>query len=170
PGLKVAINVSAVQLRSAGFVDEVMDLVNETGVDPAQFEFEITERLLLAEDSRTLTTLRALRRHGFRIALDDFGTGYSSLGYLQRYPIDRVKIDRSFIVRLERDRQAQSVVVAIVQLARAMELEVMAEGVETEAQRSCLRAAGCHEMQGFLTGRPMPAIEVAALLERQMAS
>jgi predicted signal transduction protein with EAL and GGDEF domain len=169
PGLKIAINVSAVQLRSKSFVEDIVVLVNEMGVDPKQFELEITERLLLADDSRTLTMLKSLRSMGFRIALDDFGTGYSSLGYLQRYPIDCIKIDRSFILRIDRDAQAQSVVVAIVQLARALNLEVIAEGVENEAQRECLKAAGCHDMQGFLLGRPVAAEKIADQLQRRLA-
>lgn len=169
PGMKIAINVSAVQLRSRNFVEDVANLVDQVGVNPSQFELEITERLLLADDSHTLAILKALRSLGFRIALDDFGTGYSSLGYLQRYPIDCIKIDRSFILRIDRDPQAQSVVLAIVQLAKALDLDVIAEGVENEAQRDCLKAAGCNDMQGFLIGRPVAADKVTEHLQRRLA-
>lgn len=164
PGLPVAINVSAMQLRARDFADQMRDLLAEHGVDPTQFELEITERILLGDDPQTLETLKELREIGFRIALDDFGTGYSSLGYLQRYPIDKVKIDRSFVARLDRDKQAEAVVVAIVQLAKAFGLSVVAEGVETDAQRACLNAAGCSDVQGYLIGRPMPADKLVQYL------
>nr|WP_294847135.1 EAL domain-containing protein [uncultured Sphingomonas sp.] len=164
PGLPVAINVSAMQLRARDFATQMRTLIDKHGVDPAQFELEITERILLGDDAQTLETLKELRAIGFRIALDDFGTGYSSLGYLHRYPIDKVKIDRSFVARLDRDPQAEAVVVAIVQLAKAFGLAVVAEGVETDAQRHCLNVAGCSDVQGYLTGRPMPADELAAFL------
>lgn len=168
PGLPVAINVSAMQLRARDFADQMRSLVKEHKVDPTQFELEITERILLGDDAQTLDTLQDLRGIGFRIALDDFGTGYSSLGYLQRYPIDKVKIDRSFVARLDRDRQAEAVVVAIVQLAKAFGLSVVAEGVETDDQRECLNAAGCSDVQGYLTGRPMPADELSSFLRDEV--
>ncbi|WP_037503220.1 putative bifunctional diguanylate cyclase/phosphodiesterase [Sphingomonas jaspsi] len=165
PHLTVAINVSAMQLRSGDFVDSLRELVKRFDVDPRQFELEITERLLMADDRHSLAILRQLRRMGFSIVLDDFGTGYSSLGYLQRFPIDKVKIDRSFVARIDVDRQAESVVLAIIQLAHALGLKVVAEGVETDAQRQSLRAAGCNDVQGYLTGRPMPAEAITNLVE-----
>jgi EAL domain-containing protein (putative c-di-GMP-specific phosphodiesterase class I) len=108
--------------------------------------------------------LNQLRALGFRIVLDDFGTGYSSLGYLQRYPIDKVKIDRTFVARVGVEQQAEEVVVAIVRLAKALGMDVLAEGVETEAQRTCLNVAGCGDVQGYLTGRPVAAEQIDALL------
>lgn len=165
PGLRVAINVSAVQLRTGDFVDRLAALAHEAGADPQRFELEITERVLLGEDPATITGLNRLRALGFRIVLDDFGTGYSSLGYLQRYPIDKVKIDRTFVARVGVERQAEEVVVAIVRLAKALGMEVVAEGVETEAQRLCLNVAGCSDVQGFLTGKPVPADQVTVLLQ-----
>jgi EAL domain-containing protein (putative c-di-GMP-specific phosphodiesterase class I) len=134
------------------------------GVDPRRFELEITERVLLGDDPATAAGLARLRAIGFRIVLDDFGTGYSSLGYLQRYPIDKVKIDRTFVARVGIERQADEVVIAIVRLAKALGMEVLAEGVETEAQRLCLKVAGCTDVQGYLTGRPVPAEEIEARL------
>ena len=164
PGLRVAVNVSAVQLRAADFVDRLHALTNEMGIDPRRFELEITERVLLGDDPATVTGLNGLRALGFRIVLDDFGTGYSSLGYLQRYPIDKVKIDRTFVARVGVEPQAEAVVVAIVRLAKALGMEVLAEGVETEAQRICLNVAGCSDVQGFLTGRPVEASQIDALV------
>ena len=164
PDLRVAINVSAVQLRTGDFVDRLNALAAEVGIDPRRFELEITERVLLGDDPATVAGLNRLRALGFRIVLDDFGTGYSSLGYLQRYPIDKVKIDRTFVARVGIEPQAEAVVVAIVRLAKALGMEVLAEGVETEAQRVCLNVAGCSDVQGYLTGKPVAASEIDALI------
>jgi diguanylate cyclase (GGDEF)-like protein len=164
-GVMVAVNLSAAQLRMRDFTSRLADLVAKTGIDPTRFELEITEGLLLGDDDQTHEALRRIRSMGFRIALDDFGTGYSSLSYLQRYPIDKIKIDRSFITNLGVDHDAEAVVAAIVKLARALGLSVIAEGVETEAQRARLTAAGCPDVQGFLFGRPAPASEIADLLD-----
>lgn len=156
PGLRIAVNVSAVQVRARDFVAQLAGLLSQTGADPGRFELEITEGLLLGDDPAIRQTLQGMRDLGFRIALDDFGTGYSSLSYLQRYPIDKIKIDRSFITNLGADKSADAVVSAIVRLARALRLDVIAEGVETETQLLRLRAAGCGDVQGYLCGRPMP--------------
>lgn len=164
PALRVAVNVSAVQLRAGDFVDRLDALAKEMAIDPRRFELEITERVLLGDDPATVTGLNGLRALGFRIVLDDFGTGYSSLGYLQRYPIDKVKIDRTFVARVGVEPQAEAVVVAIVRLAKALGMEVLAEGVETEAQRICLNVAGCSDVQGYLTGRPVAASQIDALV------
>jgi diguanylate cyclase (GGDEF)-like protein len=162
--LRVAVNISAAQFRLSDFVSEVAALVSETGVDVGRIELEITEGLLLGDDHSTLETLANLRALGFRIALDDFGTGYSSLSYLQRYPIDKIKIDRSFISNLGTDPSADAVVNAIVRLARALRLDVIAEGVETELQRVRLAAAGCDDIQGYLFGKPMSVQAIQQLL------
>ena len=146
--LRVAVNISAKQLRMKNFVSEVMDLVAELGVDPRRFELEITEGILLGDDPDTHAMLCALREHGFELAFDDFGTGYSSLSYLRRYPINRVKIDQSFIANLGVSDDAEAFIVAIVKLARALGLSVIAEGVETAAQQPRLLAAGCPAIQG----------------------
>jgi len=163
--LRVAVNISAAQFRLSAFVPALAALVSETGVDVGRIELEITEGLRLGNDRSTLETLAELRAMGFRIALDDFGTGYSSLSYLQRYPIDKIKIDRSFISSLGTDPSADAVVNAIVRLARALRLDVIAEGVETELQRVRLAAAGCDDIQGFLFGRPMSVQAIGNLLE-----
>jgi diguanylate cyclase (GGDEF)-like protein len=169
PELKVAVNLSAAQLRLRDFTPKLLALVAETGIDPHRFELEITEGLLLGDDAQTHESLRRIRAMGFAIALDDFGTGYSSLSYLQRYPIDKIKIDRSFITNLGVDHEAEAVVSAIVKLARALGLSVIAEGVETETQRNRLTAAGCHDVQGYLFGKPCAAGDIAALLGRPAA-
>ena len=162
--LKVAVNVSATQLRRKDFVARLEALVGDMGVEPRNFELEITEGLLLGDDAQTHDTLNQIRSLGFHIALDDFGTGYSSLSYLQKYPIDKIKIDRSFITNLGIEHEADAVVHAIVRLARALGLSVIAEGVETESQRQHLTAVGCGNVQGFLFGKPASSADILALL------
>jgi diguanylate cyclase (GGDEF)-like protein len=154
PSLKVAVNVSAHQLRAPDFLREVKQMVAKSGVDPRNVDLEITEGVLLDDDSVTHDVLKRLKHMGFTLALDDFGTGYSSLSYLRRYPVDKIKIDRSFITGLGVDRESEAVVGAIVRLAKALNLEVIAEGVETDGQRTELGRAGCSNIQGFLFGRP----------------
>ena len=170
PHLKVAINVSANQVRLADFVTRIADLVSECGVDPRRFELEITEGILLGDDPDTHDTLKRLRNLGFSLALDDFGTGYSSLSYLQRYPITKIKIDRTFIANLGVDAEADAVVGAIVKLARALNLSVIAEGVETSDQRERLANAGCAEIQGFLFSKPVGATEIDSIHARPHAA
>jgi EAL domain-containing protein (putative c-di-GMP-specific phosphodiesterase class I) len=147
-------------------VTRVIELTTEIGVSPSQFELEITEGILLGDDPETHDMLEQLRRLGFSLALDDFGTGYSSLSYLQRYPIDKIKIDRSFIANLGVEAESEAVIGAIVKLAQALNLSVIAEGVETDDQHQRLSAAGCADMQGYLFGRPVDAHEIDALWNR----
>jgi EAL domain-containing protein (putative c-di-GMP-specific phosphodiesterase class I) len=123
---------------------------------PDRLELEITEGTLIDDFSRAVSILRRLKSLGVRIALDDFGTGYSSMSYLQSFPFDKIKIDRSFISNLERNAQSKAIVRAIVGLARGLELPVTAEGVETRAQFELLERAGCDLVQGYLIGRPAP--------------
>lgn len=165
PDLTVAVNISARQLRAPGFPAEVAQILAESGARAHGFELEITEGILLDDDDQTQSVLRQLKAMGFSLALDDFGTGYSSLSYLRRYPIDRIKIDRSFITSLGADAEAEVVVSAIVKLARALNLEVIAEGVETHAQRDRLLEVGCAEVQGFLFSPPVPAGQIEAMAD-----
>ncbi|MDQ4420567.1 EAL domain-containing protein [Sphingobium sp. DEHP117] len=165
-GLKVAVNISAAQLRMRDFPEKVGELVRECAVDPRTFEMEITEGLLLGDDPVTHGVLRQLRQMGFSIALDDFGTGYSSLSYLQRYPIDKIKIDRSFVANLGIEKESAAVVQAIVKLARALKLEVIAEGVETTEQRDQLIEIGCEEIQGYLYSRPVEAKQIDRMCDK----
>ena len=168
PGLKVSVNVSATQLRLPGFLTLLADLVALEKIDPQSFELEITEGVLLVNDTVTQATLAGIKSMGFKLAVDDFGTGYCSLSYLRRFPIDTIKIDQSFTAGLTDGSQTERVVRAILALADALDLAVIAEGVETDDQRRCLAALGCRVVQGYLTGRPMPAARVGAWVgERQ---
>lgn len=170
PNLKVAINVSAHQVRLRGFAAQTAALARQMNAKPSQFELELTEGVLLGDDPTTQATLGELRRIGFSLALDDFGTGYSSLSYLQRYPIDKIKIDQSFVANLGIDDEAVAVVEAIVRLARALNLRVIAEGVETDVQRRRLSEVGCGEVQGYLFGKPMPAAAIDRLVAKRAAA
>lgn len=162
-GLRVGINVSAVQIRSHGFAALVTRLAAQAGADPSRYEIELTETALLGDDPITAANVEALKRLGFSIALDDFGTGYTSLAVLQRYSVNRIKIDRSFVCALDESGEGEALVDAMVKLARSLNLGVIAEGVETEAQRKRLMACGCREFQGYLTGMPQRADAIAAL-------
>jgi EAL domain-containing protein (putative c-di-GMP-specific phosphodiesterase class I) len=170
PAMKMAVNISAVQLRAADFVDQVLEIVRETGARPERIELEITEGVLLADDDSTQATLLRLKALGFSIALDDFGTGYSSLAYLRRFPIDKIKIDRSFVINLGIEKQSDAVVSAIVKLAKALHLSVIAEGVETEVQAAELRRIGCRDIQGYFYGKPMAADRLDAFLATRESS
>jgi diguanylate cyclase (GGDEF)-like protein/PAS domain S-box-containing protein len=152
--LPVAVNVSAVQLRSDRFVEQVADVLQRAGPD-ARLEIEITESVMIQDVDASLQVLRRLRALGVALALDDFGTGYSSLRYLSGMPLDTVKIDRSFITGLATSADDASIATAILSLAHSLNLEVVAEGVETEQQVDWLRANGCPVAQGYLLGRPM---------------
>lgn len=167
PGLKVAVNVSATQLRSPRFLPELKEMLVETGVEPRAIEIEITEGMLLNDDQATQNTLNALRQMGFSIALDDFGTGYSSLSYLSRYPVDKIKIDRSFVSNLGVDPDAEALIRAIIKLAKALHLSILAEGVETKAQSQILRQAGCAIIQGYLFSKPVARDEIDLMMAGQ---
>ena len=154
--LTIAVNLSPVQVQHGNLVDTVRGILEETGLDPARLELEITESVLIHDFDRALTVLNGLKVLGASVAMDDFGTGYSSLAYLQAFPFDRIKIDRSFIARLESHPQSEAIIRAIVGLGRGLNVPVTAEGVETPEQRLFLSALQCHEIQGFLIGEPNP--------------
>jgi diguanylate cyclase (GGDEF)-like protein len=156
---KMGINVSGLQFRREALVGEVAHVINETGIAAADLELELTESCLM-DNAVVSDKLDALRRLGVAIAVDDFGTGYSSLSYLKRYPIDKLKIDQSFIVDVSGGDNA-AIATAIIQLGRALGLRVLAEGVETIEQLEFLRQQGCDEVQGYLCGRPLPAEQFA---------
>ena len=166
PGLKVAVNVSATQMRHADFLKNIKALLQETQTSASQIEIEITEGVLLNDDHVTQVVLRDLRHMGFTIALDDFGTGYSSLGYLSRYPVDKIKIDRSFVSNLGVDPEAEAVIRAIVKLSKALNLNIVAEGVETKAQKNILRSTGCNIIQGYIFSRPVPVEAIDEMMSR----
>jgi len=161
--MQVAVNVSALQFQQAQFVDTVAQALKVSGLPPSLLELELTESILLRDAEEALRRLEALSELGVCMSIDDFGTGYSSLGYLKRFPIQRLKIDRSFVQGLPADESDAGIVNAVIQMGRALRLHVIAEGVETESQRDFLARAGCHEFQGFLFA---PALEPRAFEER----
>jgi diguanylate cyclase (GGDEF)-like protein/PAS domain S-box-containing protein len=160
----LAINLSARQFMHRGLVESIRAIVEETGIDPGLLEFEIAETALMQHGAQTLETLGQIFRMGIRLSIDDFGTGYSSLAYLKRFPVRRIKIDRAFVRDLEHSLEDQAIVAAIMALAGSLQLQVVAEGVETEGQLALLRAGGCQYAQGYLFARPAGGAEVAALL------
>jgi len=157
PDLFVAVNLSPVQIRDPHFVALVERIVRETGIEESRVVLEITEGVLIDDAQHVEQTLLALRALGVGIALDDFGTGYSSLSYLQKFPFQRLKIDRAFVASLGAAGNAGAIIHSIVTLGHALGMVVLAEGIETEQQRVLLRLAGCDEMQGFLFAEPRPA-------------
>jgi diguanylate cyclase (GGDEF)-like protein/PAS domain S-box-containing protein len=159
--LQVAVNVSAIQFRRGDLQHLVRTVLHESRISPARLELEITEGVLIENVARAASMLKALKILGIRIALDDFGTGYSSLSYLQSFPLDRIKIDRSFIASLGHTDRSLAIVRAVIGLAHGLGLPVLAEGVETNDQLRTLIREGCDEMQGYLIGHPGP-IEVYA--------
>ncbi len=156
--LVMAVNVSALQFQQADFVERVGETLARHALPPALLELELTESILVHEADETLKRLEALATLGVRLAVDDFGTGYSSLAYLKRFPLHKLKIDRSFVNDLPDDESGAAIVNAIIQMANALRLTVLAEGVEEEAQRHFLLAAGCNECQGFLYAPALDAI------------
>jgi diguanylate cyclase (GGDEF)-like protein len=152
--IALAVNVSAIQFQVQSFPSTVERVLLETGLAPNRLELEITESVLMKDRAGALSTLRRIKAMGVRIVMDDFGTGYSSLSNLQIFPIDKIKIDRSFVAALQDDAAARSIIRAIVGIGRSLELPVVAEGVETEAQHRMVLEEGCPQAQGFLFGRP----------------
>ena len=162
--IKVAVNVSPVQFRSPAFALKVAAALAKSGLPAHRLELEITETILIRDDEAALAVLHQLRELGVRIALDDFGTGYSSLSYLQRFPFDKIKIDRCFIKDVAESDGSACIVQAVVTIADARHMTTTAEGVETEEQRTMLIRLGCAEMQGYLFKAAMPAAELARFL------
>jgi diguanylate cyclase (GGDEF)-like protein len=164
--LHVAVNISAIQFRSPGLMQVIVGALAASGLAPTRLEIEITESVLLHNKEATLAVLHQLRALGIRIAMDDFGTGYSSLTYLQSFPFDKIKIDRSFVKNITEDSSSLTIVRAVAALANGMGMTATAEGVETAEQLHSIASEGCTEMQGFLFSRPLPAAEI----ERQFLS
>jgi predicted signal transduction protein with EAL and GGDEF domain len=166
PQLYVAVNLSPLQVRHSGIVGLVRKSLTEAGVPPARLTLEVTEGVLADNSNAMVRRIEELHALGVRIALDDFGSGYSNLGYLQRFPFNKLKIDKSLIDPLGTSSNAGAVVQATVALGRALGLSITAEGVETEQQRVLLRLAGCDEMQGYLFSKPVPAKAIDQLVKR----
>jgi diguanylate cyclase (GGDEF)-like protein len=160
----VAVNISAVQFRNADLLEVITGALAASALDPAQLEIEITESVLLQDKDATLATLHRLRKLGVRIAIDDFGTGYSSLAYLQSFPFDKLKIDRSFVRDIAENTGSLNIVRAVATLANGLGMTATAEGVETREQLDRITSEGCTEVQGFLFSHPLPATDIARLL------
>ncbi len=157
PALPIAVNVSAVQFRQEDFCELIRSVLREVGLGPQYLELELTESLLLSSADVTLSVLRELRAMGLTLAIDDFGTGYSSLSYLKQFPISKLKIDRSFVRDVAVSPDDAAIATAIISMAKSLNLRVIAEGVENEAQMSFLRARQCDEIQGYYFSKPLPA-------------
>jgi EAL domain-containing protein (putative c-di-GMP-specific phosphodiesterase class I) len=167
PEPRLSVNVSALQLSAPGLDELVATTLRETGFPAADLMLEITERMLVSESLIATDNLERLKRRGIRIAIDDFGTGYCSLAYLRQFSVDTLKIDRSFTAGLARKGDDAAIVAAIIVMGSALGLSVVAEGIESELQLERVKALGCHEVQGYLFGRPVPAheFELAHLLQ-----
>ena len=169
PALRLSVNVSGAELRYANFGAGVQKVLAETGFDPDLLQIEITEGVFLHQPDRIDAILGEIRALGVRVALDDFGTGYSSLGHLDRYTLNAIKIDQSFVMRMLTQPSTMAIIDAIITLGRALDVEIVAEGVETETQLAALRGAGCRFVQGYLFGRPMTEEAVEQMLEAKAA-
>ncbi len=159
---RIAVNISSQQFYQSNLQDTVMKALFEAGAKPSLLQLELTESILMRDVDRTVATLEYLKSTGITLAMDDFGTGYSSLSYLTRFPIDVLKIDRSFVVDIEQSDHGAVICAAILAMSRQLGLTVIAEGVETAEQVDFLRAHDCDEIQGFLISKPVPAAEFEA--------
>ena len=164
PEVKVAVNISGKQLKQTDFVEMLTAIIRETGVDPNILELEFTESVIMENSEQTIETLKALKIMGIQLSIDDFGTGYSSLNYLKHFPVDRIKIDRSFVADVSRSNNDASIVEAIIAMCQSLSLKVVAEGVENSDQLHSLSEMGCDEVQGFYLAMPMSAEDVAGIL------
>jgi EAL domain-containing protein (putative c-di-GMP-specific phosphodiesterase class I) len=164
PPMAVSVNVSARQFREKTLVARIASALKESGLDAKYLELEVTESLIMQDIDLAVSTMEELRGLGIRLSIDDFGTGYSSLSALKSFPVSRLKIDKSFIDGLLADENDRAVAGAVISLGQTLNLRVIAEGVETDAQAAFLRTINCDEMQGYLFSKPLPACEIEALL------
>jgi diguanylate cyclase len=162
----VAVNLSPAQFRHADLAREILAVLKETGLAPNRLELEVTESLLIDDPDRVFATLTTLKEAGVRISLDDFGTGYSSLSYLQRFPFDKIKIDRSFVAQMDKNKDSMSIIRAVIALGKSLRIKITAEGVETESQLKLLQAESCDQVQGYLLGKPMPKEDLIRFIEK----
>src|SRR6202048_5018611 len=167
--LQIAVNLSPAQFMHGDLVGLVHSILLETGLAPGRLELEITEGVLIEDFDRGLALLRRLKALGVRISMDDFGSGYSSLSYLQAFPFDKIKIDRAFVINLGRNPQSAAIVRAVIDLGHALEMSIVAEGVETQEQLGFLAEEGCDAGQGYFLGKPLPIAQYAALVGRNVA-
>jgi diguanylate cyclase (GGDEF)-like protein len=160
---KIAVNLSSLQFKQSDLLEQTQKVLKETGLEPKFLELELTESIIMNDAGSTVEVLHALKDMGVRLSVDDFGTGYSSLNYLTKFPLDELKIDKSFIVDVDSDRHNASIVTAIVAMAKSLGLEVVAEGVETEAQLGFVAEQGVRVVQGFFFSKPLPKEEFIQL-------
>jgi diguanylate cyclase (GGDEF)-like protein/PAS domain S-box-containing protein len=170
PRARVSVNLSARQFQQRDIARLVMSILEETGLEPRYLELELTESTIMRNAEEAVVMLNELHALGIGLAIDDFGTGYSSLSYLKRFPVDRLKIDRSFVSDIGASNDDETITSAIIALAHSLDLQVIAEGVETAAQRDFLKARACHEMQGYFFARPLPRDAIPRLLESERES
>jgi EAL domain-containing protein (putative c-di-GMP-specific phosphodiesterase class I) len=168
--LRLAVNVSARQFRTDDFVDRVRDVLRRTGADPTRLELELTESLLQDKVSETICKMQALAALGVRFSMDDFGTGFSSLSYMTQLPLNQIKVDKFFVQSIGIDPKVELIIQAIIGMARNLDLEIVAEGVETQQQFEFLQAHGAMLCQGYLFSRPVPLDQFDAQLDVEMAS
>jgi diguanylate cyclase (GGDEF)-like protein len=168
--LRISVNLSARQFQHAGLVDDVAQALRDTGLAPHHLQLEITESVVMHSASVALATLQKLKHLGVQLAIDDFGTGYSSLSYLKHFPVDTLKIDRTFVECLDQDSANTAIAQAIITLAHTLELHTVAEGVETRAQQQALQALGCEFGQGFFWAQPLPHDAAVVILEDSLAT
>jgi len=168
PLSRMAVNVSAIQFLHKGFSSLVATILTETGLEPDVLELELTESALINDEDTVLDVLQSLKKIGVQLAIDDFGTGYSSLSRLKNFPIDRLKIDQSFVRDIESDAENASIVVAVIAMAEGMDMKVIAEGVETADQLAFLKNKRCNEVQGYLLSRPLPSNKVEEFFLKQL--
>jgi len=161
----VSVNISSHQFKDSGLIKDVFEALTGAGIEANLLELEITESVLLQDVDRTLIELKALKEAGISLSIDDFGTGYSSLSYLKRFPIDTIKIDRSFVKDLHKDADDAAICAAILAMSTQLGLNVVAEGVETMEQLEFLRSHGCHHIQGFVCSRPLSSTQFFAMLQ-----
>ena len=170
PPLLMSVNLSLRQLRQKNLVEMISGLLDESGLAPQLLEIELTESLIMENIQENIETLKAIRRLGVNLAIDDFGTGYSSLGYLAKLPVQTLKIDRSFIVKMQDDADAMTLVSTILTMAHSLRLKVVAEGVETKEQAKVLRLLRCDELQGYLISKPLPSAELSTFFDQARQS
>ncbi|MEL6963314.1 MAG: EAL domain-containing protein, partial [Pseudomonadota bacterium] len=166
--LKVAVNVSVVEFERGNLVATINEALSVSGLAPERLEIEITESVLMTNTNLAIETLKQVRDLGVSVAMDDFGTGYSSLGYLCKFPFDKLKIDRSFLLSNDQSRQSKRIIETMIALGHSLDLIVVAEGVEHPEQLDMLEALSCSEAQGFHLGRPMPAAEAELLVDQHI--
>ena len=165
PAMSMAVNISALQFYQEGFSAKVLAIIKETGIEPRYLELELTESMFMQDAEIVLKTLHELHELGVKLAIDDFGTGYSNLGYLKRFPIDRLKVDQSFIRNIEREPINAEIVKAIAALGKSLSLELVAEGVETDSELALAESSGCQIIQGFRYSKPLPADDLESWIK-----